>query len=242
MGDVSSNATVGNGLFQGDIILTNDRLGGEFLLAPDKFITTSKWTNGIIPVAIHPDTPNQENILQAMTYVMEHSDILFTSAEVQNNRIVDENYLVFYPSDNNCASGLGMQGGAQFIIVPDWCKTGSLVHEIGHTLGVWHEQTRCDRDTFIKIVWDNIREEWQDQFTSVCDPNRPSESPQSFGEYDLCSIMHYPTEGVTAAIDPNQPIMKVLKVPQDCSVDEIGQRGGYSPLDESGINALYPFS
>ena len=70
MGDISANTTVGNGLFQGDIILTNDRLGAESKLAPDKFITTSKWTNGIIPVAIHPDTPNRDHIIDAMAYVM----------------------------------------------------------------------------------------------------------------------------------------------------------------------------
>ena len=242
MGDTSLNATEGNGIVDGDIILTMDKIGAENRIAFDRFITTSQWTNGIIPVAIHPDTPNRDNIIQAMSYVMEKTPIIFIPVEVQDGRIIDENYVVFYPSDNNCASGLGMQGGAQFIIVPSWCKTGSLVHEIGHTLGIWHEQTRCDRDQYIRIVWDNIKEEWKDQFTSICDPNRPSESPLSFAQYDLCSIMHYPTEGVTAAIDPNQPIMVPLQEPQDCSVEDIGQRGGYSPLDESGIRAFYPFS
>ena len=236
MGNNSENTPVRQGLFQGDIILINDKPGAASKIAPDKFITTSKWTNGIIPVAIHPDTPNRDHIIDAMAYVMSKiPSINFRSVEVQDGSIIDENYLVFYPSDNNCASGLGMEGGVQYIIVPSWCQTGSLVHEIGHTLGLWHEQTRCDRDQHIRIVWDNIREEWKSQFTSLCNSDDPSDSPASFGDYDLCSIMHYPTNGVTAAIDPNQPIMIPLQEPQGCSVDDIGQRGGYSPLDESGI-------
>ena len=64
------------------------------------------------------------------------------------------------------------------------CQKGSVMHEIGHTIGFWHEQSRSDRDSYVEIVWRNIAEE-DDNF-KVIENTHNYDVP-----YDYYSLMHY---------------------------------------------------
>ncbi|ETN68551.1 astacin [Necator americanus] len=56
-----------------------------------------------------------------------------------------------------CASYLGKRGEKHMIFLSGFCETfRSAAHELGHTLGLFQQESREDRDNYVKIVSKNL--------------------------------------------------------------------------------------
>ncbi|KAM8938764.1 embryonic protein UVS.2-like [Pelodytes ibericus] len=131
-------------------------------------------------------------------------------------------------SDTGCWSDIGRSGGTQDLsLQASGCLVHGVVqHELNHALGFEHEHCRSDRDSYIKVMWDNIVPEYKGTFSKMDTNNLGL-------EYDYTSVMHYGKYAFS--IDYLQPSIE----PIPDSMTPIGQRYGLSNLDVAKINKLY---
>jgi hypothetical protein len=184
-----------------------------------------RWIEGRIPFMFNPDLPEQtkQSILLAMQIWEMHTKIQFIEINPKIN--LETDYVIFYPDNHQrCSSYVGRQGGAQSVRLAKRCSTMNIVHELGHTIGLWHEQSRLDRDAYVRILWENISEEHWYNF------NQHITDGRDYDEYDYQSIMHY---SAYAFSKNNQKT--IVPIQKDV---EIGQRQFLSSKDIAAVNAM----
>lgn len=188
----------------------------------------TRWEHGLIPFEMSEDLPliNKAAVLQAILHLQQHTNLEFVEIR-PGNRDKYADYLRFIPANGTtCSSWVGKQGGEQVINLAPRCHTMNTVHEIGHAIGLWHEQSRADRAQYIKIMWENIEADERHNFEQHLTDGK------DFGEYNYQSIMHY---GPYAFSKNGEKTI----IPLDESA-QIGQRTQLSAGDIAAINAMYP--
>ncbi|MDA9271805.1 M12 family metallopeptidase [bacterium] len=187
-----------------------------------------RWPEGVIPFEIDSHLPlaNKIAALEAMEVWQKNTQVKFVELN-PSNRNQYQDYLLFTPIEGTtCASYVGKQNGAQVVKLSPRCQTMNTAHEIGHALGLWHEQSRADRDQYIQIVWENIDEKYIYNF------NQHLSDGQDFGDYDYQSIMHYTDHAFSKNGERT-----IIPLHEDV---EIGQRDHLSSKDIAAVNAMYP--
>ncbi len=130
-------------------------------------------TRGVIPVR---RVFNPSNLTAALSQIEQQvPGINFVEYTGQAHHIV-----VYYGNGSNYYNGC-YNGACEIYIGSSGASKQLIMHEFGHGLGYQHEQKRCDRNSWIRMIDANP---YPDQFSVQC-------GWVQVGGYDLSSIMHY---------------------------------------------------
>jgi astacin (peptidase family M12A) len=182
-----------------------------------------RWPNCVIPYDIDPNLPDQNRVTDAIAHWEANTNYQFVLRTAANAAQFPD--WVTYTSGSGCSSSVGRQGGQQFVNLGSGCTTGNAIHETGHVVGLWHEQSRADRDSFVTIHWDKIQAGMEHNF------DQHITDGDDVGAYDYGSIMHYPRNAFS--VDGSDTI-----TPTNPPTAQIGQRTGLSAGDIAGANSI----
>jgi len=147
----------------------------------------------------------------------------YTGAHIIFTSRGDENNL-----PGGCYSYVGCQGAqggksGQIINLGRGCvNKGLLLHEILHALGATHEQNRKDRDRYVKIVEENIRDGEHRNFRKEESNFNARGTP-----YDYQSIMHY----TDTAFGRTSETKTIIPLMPNITLTPCSSKKALSPID-----------
>jgi hypothetical protein len=192
------------------------------------------WPAGVVPYEFDANTtPDmQAAMLAAMAEIQAVCGAVFVP------RTTESNYLQIQNANFN-ASYVGPIGGGQPLWIYNWNRRFIMCHELMHAMGLWHEQSRPDRDAYVIINYDNI----QSQYAYNFDANDSSPT----GPFDFDSVMLYGACSFSVCC----PTGTICPCPTECAAiqarpayaqyqSSMGQRSRLSVGDAQGLLSRYP--
>ncbi len=211
----------------GDMVLSEDQIAKSNTSAKGTILNNvaKRWPKSggiyLVTYSIDGNLPNKQRITNAIAHWEANTKIRFV------NRIYnpyEPNY-IYFTNNGGCFSKIGKVGGQQIISLGNNCSTGNTIHEIGHAIGMFHEQSHPQRNRFVKINWNNIVEGKGGNFIKQSYPNVKTT------RFNFNSVMMY---GSYYFSKNNLPTI----VKKDGSTFSV-QRNGLSNRDIKVVNKIY---
>ncbi|NJM80021.1 MAG: hypothetical protein HC854_11105 [Flavobacterium sp.] len=161
----------------------------------------NRWPNGNIWYIFSGGTSGQRaDVLAAMKAWSDVTKLKFIDVSGYGSGIGTHVRITFNANEGNRAA-VGYQA-----IAGQYCNLGNrgvgvAVHELGHTIGMNHEQIRSDRDNYIKINFNNITPNWKSQYYKVGVGQDALVNAYGTG-FDYKSIMLYPSRTYCTGSNP----------------------------------------
>ena len=214
------------GLPEGDVIIMGDiAMPAEYAeVGALATFSANTWVNGVVPYSFAANLKGVEKqaVRDAMNLWQDVSGLKFVPRTNQRD------FIHFIRSTGNW-SYIGRIGGKQDIGIVSWNSIHTIAHEIAHSVGWYHEQSRPDRNQYIQVKWASITPGYEHNFAVVPDA-------QTYKPYDFLSIMHYPAWAFSAN---GQPTI-VTRDGYEQYQNRMGQTSYLSSRDKAGMAALYP--
>jgi astacin (peptidase family M12A) len=203
------------------------------VIAGDKYL----WPGGIVPFDFDSNLKEPanatllQNVQDAINFWNANTNVKL------RQRSNDELIFVHFKEDSSVSgrgeSGIGRPSmGARNIKLKTTASRATVIHEIGHAVGLWHEQARRDRDSNVEVIFANVLPGEEHNF------DKHLEDGIDFGPYDPTSRMHYgPTQFGRRDPLTGRPLITIRSRIPGVAVAPMDI---LSPLDIAGINRLYP--
>ncbi|OQV23521.1 putative Dorsal-ventral patterning tolloid-like protein 1 [Hypsibius exemplaris] len=200
---------------------------------------TQTWPRGIVPYVLASDFswPERELIKEAINDIERRTCVRFLEWPGGASYVDHRDYIRIEKTEGTCSSYVGrMQIGEQDVQLAAGCLKliGEVQHELLHALGLYHEQSRMDRDQHVYIVRENIFRAQDMDYASQFDKYESN----TFGlPYDFESIMHYGHNYFSRSA--HLPTIVPRRQQQNRSPVRMGNRDKMTDLDSQKISYLY---
>jgi len=223
-----------SGKYEGDIVLTEEqerwmqnssRHPSERNAMKD---WNNLWTTKVIPYKFAPGTFGASDRENMKKWLDEFGKVSCLKVVPWSGQ---QDYILIFDDPQYCYSHVGRNGGEQKISLSKqgciWRST--VIHEFLHAAGFWHEQSRLDRDKYIRVALENVPENVRNNFNKV-----DAAYAKDIGTYDYQSVMQYSS----TAFSKNG---KRTMIRLDGKTGELGQPvgGTFTKGDISKLNTLY---
>ncbi|KAG8186670.1 hypothetical protein JTE90_014746 [Oedothorax gibbosus] len=229
-----------------DIDIYQQALENDDLVGGDMIIPREQWANlgnGIaderyrwpgypggatVPYVIDASVRGKTALIEsAMKHYHDNTCVRFVK------RTTEKQYVNIFKG-RGCYAMVGRNLTAsqpQPLSLGDGCdKIGTVIHELGHVLGFYHEQNRSDRDQYLNIYLNNVRPGSKNNFIKL----RPNQNIL-INNFDYDSIMIYGNYAFSRS--PN--VLKTMEAKNGQTLLNPYAKSSMTPSDIQRVKTLY---
>ncbi|KAJ8314561.1 hypothetical protein KUTeg_006711 [Tegillarca granosa] len=192
------------------------------------------WPNGVVPYAVDETSYSTEissfNSLLGQTIELFDRETCISFKPKTDSLLQSlghQNFVTFY-NGSGCSSPVGVSSGKISINYPGCTYVGTFFHEMCHTIGMMHEQSRIDRNLQMLVKWANIKNGKQGNFVKSNTKTHDNVDLHSVMQYSLWSFSKNNEQTITLKNDDYQFL--------------VNSNRNYSFYDIADINYVYQCS